>query len=60
VSTDRVDTSGIPVLVKVLAAGLSDAQKKSRHRCALGEVVEAYGVFGHAAKERALKVILKG
>jgi len=60
VSTDRVDTSGIPVLVKVLAAGLRDAQKKGRHRCALGEVVQAYGIFGQAAKERALKVILKG
>jgi alcohol dehydrogenase len=59
-STDGVDTSGIPVLVKVLAAGLRDAKKKGRHRCALGEVVEAYGIFGHAARERALKVILKG
>jgi alcohol dehydrogenase len=60
VSTDRVDTSGIPVLVKVLAAGLRDAKKTGRHRCALGQVVEAYGIFGHANRERALKVILKG
>lgn len=60
VSTDRVDTSGLPVLVKVLADGLRDSKKTGRHRCALGEVVEAYGIFGRANRERGLKVILKG
>jgi alcohol dehydrogenase len=59
-STRRVDTGSIPVLLKVLAAGLRGAEKTGRHRCALGEVIKAYDIFGHAAGERALKVILKG
>jgi alcohol dehydrogenase len=59
-TTRLVDTVTIPVLLKVLLAGRLDAKKLSRHRFPLSDVIHAYDVFGHAAKEKALKVILKG
>ena len=59
-TTRLVDTVTIPVLLKVLLAGRLDAKKLSRHRFPLSDVVHAYDVFSHAAKEKALKVILKG
>jgi alcohol dehydrogenase len=58
-TTRLVDTSTIPILLKALLMGRLDARKLSRHRFGLAEVVKAYEVFGNAAKERALKVILK-
>jgi alcohol dehydrogenase len=60
ITTKLVDTSTIPVLLKVLQAGRLDARKLSRHRLGLGEIMKAYEIFGDAAKERALKVVLKG
>jgi alcohol dehydrogenase len=59
-TTRLVDTVTIPVLLKVLLAGRLDAKKLSRHRFPLSDVIHAYDVFSHAAKEKALKVILKG
>jgi alcohol dehydrogenase len=59
-SSKRVDAGSIPVLLKVLSAGLRGAKKTGRHRCALGDVIKAYDIFGHPARERAPKVILKG
>ncbi|HTB21797.1 MAG TPA: zinc-dependent alcohol dehydrogenase family protein [bacterium] len=58
-TTRLVDTSTIPILLKALLMGRLDARKLSRHRFGMAEVVKAYEVFGNAAKERALKVILK-
>jgi len=59
ITTKLVDTSTIPVLLKVLQAGRLDARKLSRHRLGLGEIMKAYDLFGNAAQERTLKVILK-
>jgi alcohol dehydrogenase len=59
-TTRLVDTSSIPILLKALTLGRLDARKLSRHRFALGDIEKAYGVFQNAAKERALKVVLKG
>jgi len=59
-TTRLVDTVTIPVLLKVLLAGRLDAKKLSRHRFPLSDVIHAYDVFSHAAKEKALKVVLKG
>ncbi len=59
-TTRLVDTVTIPVLLKQLVKGRLDAKKLGTHSFALADVVKAYDTFGHAAKEHALKVLLKG
>ena len=59
-TTRLVDTSTTPMLLKLFLKGRLDAKKLGTHRFALADVVKAYDTFGHSAKERALKVILKG
>jgi alcohol dehydrogenase len=58
-TTRLVDTVTTPMLLKVLLSGKLDAKKLGTHSFALGEVMKAYETFGNAAKEHALKVILK-
>jgi len=58
-TTRLVDTVTTPMLLKVLQSGKLDAKKMGTHRFALSEVMKAYDTFGNAAKEHALKVILK-
>ncbi|HXL72084.1 MAG TPA: zinc-binding dehydrogenase, partial [bacterium] len=60
ITTRLVDTVTIPMLLKVVQSGKLDAKKLSTHVFNLSEVVEAYETFGNAAKEKALKVILRG
>jgi alcohol dehydrogenase len=60
ITTRLVDTVTTPMLLKVLISGKLDAKKMVTHRFALSEVEKAYETFGNAAKENALKVILKG
>jgi alcohol dehydrogenase len=59
ITTRLVDTVTTPMLLKVLQSGRLDAKKMATHRFALSDVVKAYDTFGNAAKEKALKVILK-
>lgn len=59
-TTRLVDTATTPMLLKVLQSGKLPAGKLATHRFALGDVMKAYDTFGNAAKEGALKVILKG
>jgi alcohol dehydrogenase len=54
-----VDTVTIPLLLKVLQSGKLDAKKMGTHQFALSDAVNAYETFGNAAKDKALKVILK-
>ena len=58
-TTSLVDTVTTPMLLKVLQSGKLDAKKLVTHSFALSDVMKAYDTFGNAAKENALKVILK-
>ena len=58
ISTGLVNTNTTPLLMKTVASGKIDAGKLITHRFALSEILQAYEVFGNAAKEKAMKVIL--
>jgi alcohol dehydrogenase len=58
-TTRLVDTVTTPVLLKIVLSGRLDAKKLVSHRFELSEIMKAYDTFGNAAKERALKVLLK-
>jgi len=60
ITTGLVDTATTPMLLKVLQSGKLDAKRLVTHRFDLAEVMSAYDTFGNAARERALKVVLKG
>jgi alcohol dehydrogenase len=59
-TTRLVDTVTTPMLFKVVQSGKLQPAKLVTHRFALADVMKAYDTFGNAAKEGALKVILKG
>ena len=54
-----VDTAAIPMLLKLVQAGRLQPAKLVTHRFALADIMKAYDTFGHAAQERALKVVLQ-
>ena len=58
-TTRLVDTVSTPMLLKLVQSGRLQPQKLVTHRFALGDVMRAYDVFGNAAREQALKVVLK-
>ncbi|HVZ81545.1 MAG TPA: zinc-dependent alcohol dehydrogenase family protein [bacterium] len=58
-TTRLVDTETTPMLLKVLRSGKLDAKKMGTHQFALSDILAAYEIFGNAAKEKALKVVLK-
>jgi len=58
-TTRLVDTVTTPMLLKVVGSGKLQPGKLVTHRFALDDVMKAYDTFGNAAKEGALKVILK-
>jgi len=58
-TTRLVDTVTTPMLLKVLKSGKLDAKKLGTHRFALSKIMKAYDTFGNAAREKALKVLLK-
>ncbi|HEY8996379.1 MAG TPA: zinc-dependent alcohol dehydrogenase family protein [Edaphobacter sp.] len=53
-----VNTNTTPMLMKTLTGGKLDATKLITHRFPLEKIIDAYEVFGNAAREKALKVIL--
>jgi alcohol dehydrogenase len=59
ITTRLVDTATIPMLMKVLQSGKLEAKKMATHQFALSDIVNAYETFGNAAKDKALKVILR-
>jgi alcohol dehydrogenase len=59
-TTRLVDTVTTPMLLKVVRSGKLQPSRLVTHRFALDEVMKAYDTFGNAAKEGALKVILRG
>jgi alcohol dehydrogenase len=60
ITTRLVDTVTTPMLLKIVQAKKLDPMQLITHRFKLSEIVKAYEVFGHADKEKALKVILTG
>jgi len=58
VTTRLVDASTTPMLLKAVLAGRLEPKKLVSHRFALADALKAYDVFGNAAKEKALKVVL--
>lgn len=54
-----VDTTSIPTLLKMVASGKIPAEKMGTHTFALDEMEQAYEVFGNAAANEALKVVIR-
>lgn len=54
-----VNTNTTPMLMKTVQSGRISPAQLITHRFALNDILKAYDVFGAAAKEKALKVILK-
>jgi alcohol dehydrogenase len=53
-----VDTVSIPTLLKMVASGRIPAEKMGTHSFTFDQMDEAYAVFGNAAANAALKVII--
>ncbi len=60
ITTGLVDTFSTPQLLKLVASGQLDPTLFATHRFALGDTMDAYDVFGDAARTGALKVVLEG
>ncbi len=59
ITTRLVDTVSTPMLIKLLSAHKIDPKQLITHRFKLDRILEAYDTFGHAAKTRALKVLIE-
>ena len=58
ITTRLVDTVTTPMLFKTVQSRKIEPKKLITHHFRLDQIIEAYAVFGNAAKEKALKVIL--
>jgi alcohol dehydrogenase len=59
ITTRLVDTVTTPMLLRTVVAGRLQARRLITHEFKLDEMTKAYDTFGNAAKEKALKVILR-
>jgi len=59
ITTRLVDTVSTPMLLNTLRARKIDPKSLITHRFKFGQILEAYETFAHAAKTRALKVIIE-
>jgi alcohol dehydrogenase len=59
ITTRLVDTVSTPMLLNVLRSHKIDPKVLITHRFKLSHILDAYETFGHAAKTRALKVIIE-
>ena len=57
-TTRLVDASTTPMLLKMVQSGRLNAKQLISHRFELSDILKAYDIFGHAAKEHAMKVII--
>ncbi|WML55829.1 zinc-dependent alcohol dehydrogenase family protein [Neobacillus sp. PS3-12] len=57
-TTGLVSTNSTPMLLKSVEAKKIDPEKLITHHFSLNDIEKAYEVFGNAAKERAIKVIM--
>jgi alcohol dehydrogenase len=58
ITTGLVSTSTTPMLLKTVQSGKIKPEQLITHRFPLNQIMQAYEVFRHAAKEKAMKVIL--
>ena len=58
ITTRLVDTVTTPILMKNVISNKLDGKKLITHHFALSDIIQAYDTFEHAAREKALKVIL--
>ncbi|MBN9385599.1 MAG: zinc-dependent alcohol dehydrogenase family protein [Chitinophagaceae bacterium] len=58
ITTRLVDTVTTPMLLKTVQSKKLDPSQLITHRLPLSDIIKAYDVFQHAAKEKSLKVIL--
>jgi alcohol dehydrogenase len=58
-TTRLVDTVTTPMLLKIVRSGKLQPSRLVTHRFAMNDIMKAYDTFGNAAKEGALKVVLK-
>jgi alcohol dehydrogenase len=58
ITTGLVSTSTTPMLLNTVQSGKIQPQHLITHRFPLDQIMQAYEVFGNAAKEKAMKVIL--
>ena len=59
VTMGLVDTVSIPTLLKMVASGKIPAEKMGTHTFSFDQYDEAYDVFGNAADNLALKVVIQ-
>ena len=59
ITTRLVDTVSTPMLLKIMRSKKIDPKKLITHRFKFDNMLEAYETFGHAAKTKALKVIIE-
>ncbi len=59
ITTRLVDTVSIPMLLKSVVSGRLQPRKLITHEFTLEEFMKAYDAFGNAAREKALKVIVR-
>jgi alcohol dehydrogenase len=57
-TTGLVNTTSTPMLLKTVQAKKLQPEQLITHRFAFSDIMKAYEVFGNAAKEKALKVII--
>ncbi|WP_348268769.1 zinc-dependent alcohol dehydrogenase family protein [Edaphobacter paludis] len=57
-TTRLVDTTTLPLLLKVITSGKLQPRKLVTHRFHLNDIQKAYETFGNAAQQGALKIIL--
>ena len=58
ITTGLVNTTTLPMLLRLVAAGKLPVEAFVTHRFALADIVAAYDTFGRAAQTQALKVLL--
>lgn len=58
-TTGLVNTNTTPMLLKTVTSGRLDPNKLVTHHFKLNDILHAYDVFGNAAKEHAMKVIIE-
>ncbi|MDB5112806.1 MAG: zinc-dependent alcohol dehydrogenase family protein [Mucilaginibacter sp.] len=59
ITTRLVDTVTTPMLLKTVQSKKIEPEKLITHRFKLDQIIEAYDTFEHAAKEKALKVLIE-
>jgi alcohol dehydrogenase len=59
ITTRLVDTVTIPMLFKTVSSHKIDPKLLITHRFKLDQIIDAYETFGHAARTKALKVIIE-